>query len=55
MINTQYLINQLRPVQARATLEMLLQAQIDRRRREAQLLRRRSAAIREELARIDMG
>lgn len=55
VINTQYLINQLRPVQARATLEMLLQAQIDRRRREAQLLRRRSAAIREELARIDMG
>lgn len=53
VINMQYLVNKLRPLQARATLAMVLQSQIDRRRRETQLLRQQSAAVREELARIE--
>ena len=54
VINFQYLVNQLRPVQASASLEQLLAQQVARRERQTRLLRAKSAAIREEIARLSL-
>ena len=54
MINFQFLVNQLRPVQASASLEQLLTAQVERRERQTQLVRDKCAAIRAEIARLSL-
>lgn len=55
VINIQYLLNELRPYQARETLEMLMRRQIEHRRAAARLLREKSAQVRAELERLDLG
>ena len=54
IINFQYLLNELRPVQARISLEHLLEAQIERRTRATRLLRERCAAMCAELSTLSM-
>lgn len=54
VINFQFLVNQLRPVQASASLEQLLTAQVERRERQTQLVRDKCAAIRAEIARLSL-
>lgn len=54
VINFQFLVNQLRPVQARASLEALLTMQVARRERQTKLLREKSAAIRLEIAKLQL-
>ena len=55
VINVQYLLNQLRPHQARETLEMLLRRQIEQRRIGTHLMRQKSAQARAALAELDLG
>ncbi|WFC96744.1 hypothetical protein MBRA1_003406 [Malassezia brasiliensis] len=54
VINFQFLLNQLRPVQASASLEQLLATQVERRERQTQLLRDKCAAIRAAIARLSL-
>ena len=39
VVNMQFLVNELRPVQAKETLKLIMQMQLDRRRQETQLIR----------------
>ncbi|KAF6767036.1 Mediator complex, subunit Med7 [Kalmanozyma brasiliensis GHG001] len=46
VVNMQFLINELRPVQARETLKLIMQMQLERRKQETQLIRDRCASMR---------
>ncbi|WFD29825.1 hypothetical protein MSPP1_000838 [Malassezia sp. CBS 17886] len=54
VINFQYLVNQLRPLQASAALETYMEEQIARREGETRALRDRCKEVRAELALLDM-
>ncbi|PKI83014.1 hypothetical protein MVES1_002928 [Malassezia vespertilionis] len=54
VINFQFILNQLRPIQNSATLEHVLDEQIERRRRQTRLLRAKSASIREAMHHISL-
>ncbi|KWU44371.1 MED7-domain-containing protein [Rhodotorula sp. JG-1b] len=49
-INMHYLVNELRPVQARETLKAMMQSQIDLRRRKTAAIKRKCAGITAQLA-----
>lgn len=54
VINFQYRLNQLRPLQARAALEDLLREQLEQKRQATALLRKKCAAIRDELKQLEL-
>ncbi|WFD00654.1 hypothetical protein MYAM1_003405 [Malassezia yamatoensis] len=52
VINFQYLMNQLRPVQASASLEMLLEEQVKRREEQTKALRDKCESIRDAIGKL---
>ncbi|WFD44717.1 hypothetical protein MPSI1_003387 [Malassezia psittaci] len=52
VINFQYLMNQLRPVQASASLETLLEEQVKRREEQTKVLRDKCASIRDAIEKL---
>ncbi|EPQ27255.1 uncharacterized protein PFL1_05178 [Pseudozyma flocculosa PF-1] len=52
VINMQFLINELRPTQARETLKLMMQMQLQRRREETALIRQRCEQMREKVESI---
>ncbi|PWN51415.1 hypothetical protein IE53DRAFT_386211 [Violaceomyces palustris] len=52
VINMQFLINELRPTQAKETLKLMMQTQLDRRRRETVLIKNKCEAMRERIREI---
>ncbi|CBQ69940.1 related to MED7-member of RNA Polymerase II transcriptional regulation mediator complex [Sporisorium reilianum SRZ2] len=46
VVNMQFLINELRPVQAKETLKLIMQMQLERRQQETRLIRERCASMR---------
>ncbi|SPO31262.1 related to MED7 - member of RNA Polymerase II transcriptional regulation mediator complex [Ustilago trichophora] len=46
VVNMQFLINELRPVQAKETLKLIMQMQLERRKQETQLIKDRCASMR---------
>ncbi|CDS01058.1 related to MED7-member of RNA Polymerase II transcriptional regulation mediator complex [Sporisorium scitamineum] len=45
VVNMQFLINELRPVQAKETLKLIMQMQLERRQQETRLIRERCASM----------
>ena len=54
VINFQYLLNQMRPLEARASLQSLLRHQLTERRQATERLRSKCAAVREEIQQLGM-